>query len=188
MNADVKSFVKALSLPARTVSWLGRESREMAPAVVFFLAGFGFILILIKLFVAQYAIEFPVISRAVLGALIAAKATLVLDKIGWGRTRGYPGAVIVAARTTLYSAVAILLGIAERLVDGLRATGSMEGAFVRFHERFNASRFFAIVLCVSALFAVYFMLREINQRLGKRALYSIFFEAPRDSAIGSPTR
>jgi hypothetical protein len=166
------------SLPVRFGGWLAGEARELAPTVVFFLLGFGFILILIKLFVAQYSIELPVLSRAIIGALIAAKVTLVMDKVGWARSRGYPAIVMVAGRTGLYSLAAIVLGITEDVINGLRVTGSIAGTIARFHDRFNSGRFFAVVICVAVLFACYFALREINRRLGEGALYSIFFEPP----------
>jgi hypothetical protein len=168
-------------LPLRVVNWLGREARELAPAVGFFLVGFGFILLLLKLFVAQYSIEIPVISRALLGALIAAKATLVMDKIGLARSRGYPAIVMIVGRTGLYSLVAIVLGLAEQIVHGWRESGSLEGALALFHDRFRAGHFFAIVLCVAVLFACYFSLREIKRRLGEGVLYAIFFGPPDES-------
>ena len=168
----------ARSIPIRFANWIGREARELAPAVGFFLVGFGFILILLKLFVSQYSIEIPVLSRALLGALIAAKATLVMDKIGWARARGYPAIVMIVGRTGLYSLAAIIIGITERIIEGLRETGSIAGSLALFHARFRAGRFFAIVLCVAVMFACYFSLREIRRRLGEGVLYSIFFGPP----------
>jgi len=165
----------APAIPLRFVKWLGREARQLAPAVGFFLVGFGFILLLLKLFVSQYSIEIPVISRALLGALIAAKATIVMDRIGWARVRGYPAIVMIVGRTGLYSVAAIIIGIAERIIRGWRESGSLQGGLTLFHDHFRAGRFFAIVLCVAVMFAGYFSLREIKRRLGAGVLYQIFF-------------
>jgi hypothetical protein len=42
----------------------------------------------------------------------------------------------------------------------------------------NLYRFFAWVLGVSLIFAIYFALSEINKRMGEEALWSLFFQRP----------
>ncbi len=67
--------------------WLlavGRVARKeivaVWPVFLFFLIGFSFIILLIKLALAQFSIEVTVLSNAIVGALTAAKAALVLDE------------------------------------------------------------------------------------------------------------
>lgn len=159
--------------------WLGHELDEMAPAAIFFLVGFAVILLIIKLFVEQYSIELRVLSNAILGALFAAKVSLVLDQRDWRRSHRYPRALVVAGKVVLYTVVVIILGLAEHLIEGFRHSGSLGGALALFDQRFNAGRFFAVVLCVAMLFAVFFVLQEIKRRIGADQMYTMFFERPR---------
>jgi hypothetical protein len=170
------SPIATASYGRRFSRWLVEELRTLAPSVLFFLVSFGVILLIIKLFLARYAIQFEVLSNAVLGAFIAAKVALVLDKISWARAHGWPRIAIVAIRTLLYCVGVIAFGILERLVHGFRETGSLGGAVHQFVEHFDPHRFFAIVLMVSLVFGVYFAMREINNSMGRGALYALFFQ------------
>ncbi len=151
----------------------------MAPAALFFLIGFALILLMVKLFVAEYAIELRVLSNAILGALFAAKVSLILDQRDWARSHGYPRAVVVAGKVVLYTVSVIILGITEHLIEGYRESGSLGGALALFDQRFDAGRFFAVVLCVAMLFAVFFVMQEVNRRMGAGQMYALFFERPR---------
>lgn len=151
----------------------------MIPAAVFFLIGFALILLMVKLFVEQYSIELRVLSNAVLGALFAAKVALILDQRDWARSHGYPRAVVVAGKVALYTIGVIILGIAEHLIQNYRASGSFGGAFALFDQHFNGGRFFAIVLCVAMLFTIFFVMQEVNRKMGAGQMYALFFSRPR---------
>jgi hypothetical protein len=163
------------ALPRRLTGRLIEELHALALSTLFFLVSFALVLVIVKLFVAQYAIQFSVLSNAVLGALIAAKVSLVLDRWQWMRSRTWPGSLTVICRTALYGAGVIVIGILEHLARGLRETGSLAGAFGVFARRFNPHRFFAIVLLVSLVFVVYFAMQEISSKMGKDELYALFF-------------
>ena len=59
---------------------LCREFSAIWPVFLFFLVGFFLLILLIKAALAQFSIEITVLSRAVIGALLAAKAALILDE------------------------------------------------------------------------------------------------------------
>ncbi len=168
----------AKSTPRRFSHWLVEEIKALTPAIIFFLFSFGLILLIIKLFLIHYDIQIEVVTNAILGALIAAKVALVLDKIGWGRAQGWPPIALVAVRTVFYSVGFMLLGILERLIHGFRTTGSFQAGVNHFVENFDPGRFSAIVLLVTMVFAVFFAGREISKSLGAGGLYALFFERP----------
>ena len=60
--------------------WLRREFVAARPVFVFFLVGFLLLLSIIKLVLATFSIEVTAFSKAVIGALFAAKAVLILDE------------------------------------------------------------------------------------------------------------
>ncbi len=166
------------SVPRRFSHWLVEEIKALTPSIIFFLISFGLVLLIIKLFLIHYAIHIEVLTNAILGALIAAKVALVLDKIGWGRAQGWPPIALVAARTLLYSVGFMMFGILERMIHGFRTTGSFHGGVNHFVENFDPGRFSATVLLVTMVFAVFFAGRAISESLGEGGLYALFFQRP----------
>jgi hypothetical protein len=158
---------------------IGEDAEAMVPAALFFLVGFGLILLIIKLFIASYAIQLRVVSNAIIGALIAAKVSLILDRMDWARSHGYARGAVVAGKVMLYSGCAVVIGIAEHLIEGWRKSGSFGGSIQLFEHHFNPSHFFAIVLCVAMLFTVFFVMQEVSRRLGAGQMYALFFQRPR---------
>jgi formate hydrogenlyase subunit 3/multisubunit Na+/H+ antiporter MnhD subunit len=87
--------------------------------------------------------------------------------------------VVVGGKVVLYTVTVIILGLAEHLIEGYRRSGSLGGALALFDRDFKASRFFAIVLCIAMLFAVFFVMQEVNRKMGPGRMYTLFFERPR---------
>jgi hypothetical protein len=66
--------------------WLRKEFVAAWPVFLFFLVGFLLLISLIKLALAEFSVEIAVVSNAVVGALLAAKAALVLDETSLARS------------------------------------------------------------------------------------------------------
>ena len=164
---------------ATTGKWLHREFGAARPVFVFFFIAFLLQLLIIKLAVAQFSIPVAVLSRALVGALLAAKAVLILDETRLGRSlERYRPIVAVIFKTLLYGFGTLLLGYLERFLDALHRLGSFAGAIQDMVDQANVYRFFAWVLGVTLIFGIYFVLSEINEHMGKGALWSLFFERP----------
>jgi hypothetical protein len=171
-------FGYAARTPVAFGRWFVRESRLIAPAVLFFLVGFLLVLMVVKLFLAEYDIEFEVISKAAVGALMAGKVVLVLDKTRWGSFEGYPRAVAVASKTVLYGLIVLALGTLEKLIDAYRESGMLGEALRIAAERANQHRFLGTVLCLTLVFGAYFVTSEVNRAMGKGTLFALFFRRP----------
>ncbi len=164
---------------AATGKWLHKEFVAARPVFIFFLIAFLLQLLIIKLAVAQFSIPVTVLSRAVVGALLAAKAVLILDETPLGRSlERYRPIVAVIFKTLLYGFGTLLLGYLERFLDALHRIGSFDGAIQNMIAQANVYRFFAWILGVTLIFAIYFVLSEINEHMGKGALWSLFFDRP----------
>jgi len=134
---------------------------------------------LIKLALAQFSIEAAVLSTSVVGALIAAKAALVLDETPLARSlERYRRIVAVTVKTLLYGAVCLLLGYLERFVEALHKVHSFGGAIGYLIDHANHYRVLAWVLGISIVFALYFSFSEIGRRMGEGAMWRLFFERP----------
>jgi hypothetical protein len=164
---------------ASTGKWLHREFVAARPVFIFFLVAFSLQLLIIKLAVAQFSIPVTAFSKAVVGALLAAKAVLILDETRIGRRlEHYRKIVAVAIKTILYGFGTLLLGYLERFLEALHRSGSFDWAVQQMIDQANLYRFLAWVLGVTLIFAIYFVWSEINERMGEGALWSLFFEKP----------
>ncbi len=153
--------------------------REMAPVVLFFFLALAWILLMFKLFVAQYAIEYYAFTKAAIGALIIGKAVLLME---WAEARRRPSrlprAMVVLFRTMLYGVAVIALGIGERIIHGTRETGSLREGFALMVANANLERFFGLVILISVMVGIYLMMEEISHAMGAGALRKLFFERP----------
>ena len=164
---------------AATGKWLHREFVAARPVFIFFLVAFLLQFLIIKLAVARFSIPITAFSKAVVGALFAAKAVLILDETRIGRTlEHYRKIVAVAVKTLLYGFGTLLLSYLERSVEALHRSGSLDGAVQQMIDQANLSRFMAWVLGVTLIFAIYFVWSEINERMGEGAVWALFFDKP----------
>ena len=164
---------------AATGNWLHHEFVSARPVFLFFFVGFLLQLLIIKLAVAQFSIPISALSKALVGALLAAKAVLVLDETPLARKlERYRRIIAVAVRTLLYGLGTLLLGCIERFVEALHRVGTFEGALRDVADQANLYRLFAWILGISLVFGIYFTWSEINEHMGKGALWSLFFQPP----------
>jgi hypothetical protein len=160
--------------------FLRREFVAAWPVFLFFLVGFVLLITIVKLALAQVSVQTTVVSNALVGALIAAKAALVLDETPLARSlEHYRRIVAVAVKTFLYGVVCLLLGYLERLLEAAHKVHSFGGGFQYVIEHASHYRILAWVLGISIVFALYFSFFEINRMVGEGALWRLFFDPPR---------
>jgi len=161
--------------------WLRKEFVAAWPLFLFFLAGFLILITLIKLALAQFSVEITVVSKAVVGALFAAKAALVLDETPLARSlEHYRRIVAVAVKTLLYGVAFGLLAYVERFLEALHKVHSFDGAIRYVIDHASHYRILAWALGVSLVFGLYFAFFEISEYIGQGALWKLFFESPRN--------
>lgn len=169
--------------------WLEREFTAAWPVFLFFLAGFMLELLIIKLAVERLSIAVTTVPTALVGALLAAKAVLIIDETPLERSlHQYRRVIAVAVKTTFYGLATLVLGYLERIVEAWHRVGTLDGGFRAVLDNADEYRLLAWVLGISAIFAAYFALFEISERMGKGALWSLFFRPPQiadDLAPGS---
>lgn len=160
--------------------WARKEFNALWPVFVFFLVGFLLLILLLKAALAQFSIEVTVVSNAVIGALLAAKAALVLDETPLGRRLArYRRIVEIAAKVLFYGITCLLFLYAERVLEARHKLHNWEAAFPHAYEQLSHS-ILTWSLGISIVFALYFTFAEINKRMGQGELWSLFFESRTD--------
>lgn len=159
--------------------WLYRELVAAWPPFLFFMIGFLLLLLIIKLTLETFSIEMTAFSKALVGALFAAKAVLILDEMPISRyLREYRRIVAVVAKTLIYGTITLLLGFLERTIEALHRVHTVRGAGLYVVDHASMYRLLAWSVGISVVFAQYFALDEINKRLAGRKLWGLFFDAP----------
>src|SRR5260221_9823255 len=136
---------RVLGLIWRALLWVRAEFRASRSVFLFFLTGFLLVLLIVKLALADYSIEVSTVSRALVGALVAAKVVLILDRTATSRKlASYPHIVRVLLRTMIYGTGVVILGYAERVLDTLRGVGSLNLAVAEVIDHTSAHRLLAV--------------------------------------------
>jgi hypothetical protein len=160
----------------RFFNWLGREAKVAWPIASFFFIGFVIVLLIVKLMLEQYSIETVTLSRALIGALIAAKVVLILDKTPVARSfKSYPRIIPVVAKAAVYALSFILVTKLEQSLDAWRHSGAVQSDRASMSIHGDLHRLLAVALGVGIVFAVYFALSEISEHIGDGVLWNLFF-------------
>jgi hypothetical protein len=156
---------------------LKSEIKKLASLALFFLIGFGYILIIIKLLLEEYDIDIYVFSKAVISALVAAKAVAIMDVTPffnrYARSARY---IQVLYKTFLYTFAVFVIALIENLFHAYKETKVISEAIKLFLEEHNFYRFLAITLCISIVFLIHSIFQEIDSYLGKGNLSKLFFK------------
>ena len=114
------------SASMKAIRVVTKEIKRVGLVTLFFLVGFGLILLLKKLFLAQYSIEFSGLSKAVFGALLVGKVVVILDHTRFVQQfRRYPRYVSVLYQTSLYTLAVFFLGVCEKVFHAYRDTAPL---------------------------------------------------------------
>ncbi|WP_013334530.1 hypothetical protein [Gloeothece verrucosa] len=158
---------------------LKREIKKLGFLTLFFFICFGYILLLMKLFLEDYEINTYVLSKAIIGALVAAKAVAIMDSTPlFKRFLQSPRYISILYKTFFYSLTVIVIGVIENLFHAYKETKNMGAAIVKFVETRNIHHFFAVILCIGVVFLIYNIYDEVNIYFGKGKVKNFFLERP----------
>lgn len=165
-----------------------QEVREIGLVTSFFLVWFLVFLFLKKLILAEYHIGIPILSTAIVGALVVAKVVVILDKTPVA-TRFRDSYVLLHLlwRSVSYTGFVLVVTILERLFHGYRETGALRPAVVHLWETRDVHHALAMVIAVGMAFVVFNAASEIDRRLGEHGLRRFLLSRPaRSGAAGEP--
>lgn len=152
------------------------EIKHMGSVTLYFFFCFAVILMLKKLFLASYQIEFFALSSAVLGALVIGKVVVVLDNTSIGnRFRSGPLYIDVAYRSFIYTVAVFIVMVIERSFHAYSESGNLISAVIETFEGRDVAQFWATTLCVFLTFIGYEVVAAISRYMGEGELAMLFF-------------
>ena len=155
---------------------LKHEIRKIGSLTLFFLFCFGYIILIIKLFLAEYNVDIYVFSKVIISALVAAKAVAIMDMTPLlNRYDDSPRYIRVLYKTVIYTLAVLIIAVIENLFHSYMQTKGIETALKLFFETRNFNHFLASISCISVVFLIHNIFQEIDQYLGKGNLLKLFF-------------
>ncbi|UXE58366.1 MAG: hypothetical protein KA717_19955 [Woronichinia naegeliana WA131] len=158
---------------------LKHELKKIGSLSLFFFIGYGYILILMKLFLKEFSVDVSIFTKVVIYALVSAKSVAIMDMTPWmNRFAESPRYLQVLYKTAVYTFAVFVLSLIENLFHAYHETKALIPALTLFLKTRSFDRFLAILLCVSAVFLIHNIFQELDQYLGKGNLSKFFFKPP----------
>lgn len=147
-----------------------KELKAILLVSLYFLVWFGTLMIIKVLLLSEYQIEFYGASIVIVGALIAAKAVLILEHVPLG-VKDKPAIVDILLRTFLYLAGITIILILERGIEGRHEYGGFVNALKNLTKSAIIYHIVVTVICVFGALFFYNLGSVVRGRLGKGGLW-----------------
>lgn len=153
-----------------------KEIKEVFAISLFFFVCFTVFVILKKMTLAEYHIEYNGYIRAAVGALVLAKVVLIFDKLSvTKRVDHMPNIFRVGFRSFIYLTGYILFTFLEHAVMGLfNGVGIIE-SFGRNLENLSSDHGDATLIILFITFVIFNAFWVIRAHVGPGRLYRLFF-------------
>jgi hypothetical protein len=156
-------------------SRLAQELKAVAATTAFFAAWFLVLIALKSLVLAEYRIGLPGVSTALVGALIAAKAVIVLEHVPVpGPIARRPAWVHVIARTALYGSGILVVVLLERAFETRHEHGGFAAALRAAGDGASWPHVLASTIGVTGALLAYNALSVVRRHVGDRGLRRMF--------------
>lgn len=166
---------------------LRHEIKAVAIATAFFAGWFGILILLKRLILTEYEIDFRGLSTALIGALVVAKVVLVLEHVplgGWMRRQ--PAWVDLVARTLLYAAGVFAAMLIEKAFHGRHEYGGFGQSLAKVFQHADIHHVWAAAIGVTGGLLVYNIASLLRRSVGDDAMRKAFL-APREPATHPPS-
>jgi len=154
---------------------LRREVKALALASLYFATWIGVLVVIKKLVLAEYGIEFNGLLLVVVGTLLLAKVVLVLEHVSLGkRIRTQPALADVILRTALCALGVFVLLVLERAFEGRREHGGFVPSLISGFQGLEMHRVWANTIWISIALLGYNALSVVRSHLGEGGLLRLF--------------
>jgi hypothetical protein len=149
-----------------------KELKAILLVSLYFLVWFGTLMILKVLLLSEYSIEFYGASKVIVGALIVAKAVLILEHVPLG-LNNKPAIVDILLRTFLYLAGVAVILILEHALEARHEYGGFLNALKNVTKSADIYHVLVTLICVFGALFFYNLGSVISGRLGKGGLWEV---------------
>jgi hypothetical protein len=156
-----------------------REIKVVLRTTAYFAIVFMLLMVMKKLYLKDYDIEFYGMSQALIGSLIMAKVIILMEMISFGRwVQQKPPIVDVLIRTVLYTVGVAVVIILEKAFEKRHEVHGFGNAvsYVLYHR--DVYHVWATIIGAAASIFVYNSFSVVQKVMGKNGLARLFFSTP----------
>jgi hypothetical protein len=151
----------------------------VARVAAYFAVVFVMMMVMKKLYLEDYDIEFSGISQALLGALVMSKVVILMEYISLGHwVQRQPPVVDIILRTLLYTAGVLIVVVLEKAFEKRHEVEGFGNAISYVLNHRDVYHVWATTIGSAASIFVYNAFSIVQQKLGKNGLAKLFFSTP----------
>jgi hypothetical protein len=159
----------------RKRSIVAREIREAIPATILFLFLFHMIGLTKAVLLGDYSIGALRVATATVGALIVAKAILIVEALPISRLFSTVRAVHILWKTLLFGAVVLLFRFLEEIIPLASKHGGLVAAVEALLGDISWPLFWVLTLWVTGGLLLYSVVSELVRVVGAKKVKEVFF-------------
>lgn len=158
------------------------ELKALTLAMLYFGSWLGVLLLLKKLILAEYQIQFSGLSIAFVGALILSKVVLILEHVPLGRwLQSRPAWIDVLFRTVVYSLGVLVVLLLEKAFEGRHESGGFVPALMSMFRHAEIHHVWVNTIVLSGALLTYNAFGVIKHQLGVGGLGKLFMSPLREA-------
>jgi len=150
----------------KVVAAIGRELREILPAMLFFLVAFHMIALTKTVVLHDYRIDASTSALATLAAVLVAKAILVVEKLPFARLFTRRLVYNIFWKAFLFGAVTMLFRLLEELVSALLKHEDPGATLRHLPENVSWPHFWVFQMWLFAFLLLYCLAIELVRMVG----------------------
>jgi len=150
---------------------LAHELKAVGLAALYFGVWLGSLVLLKRLVLEEYQIEFGGLSMVLMGALILSKVVLILEHVSLGSwVRRQPAWMEVLLRTALYVAGVVVVLLLEKGFEGRHEHGGFGASLMAVFQGAKLQHILANTICVTGALLLWNLSSVVVRHLGRGAL------------------
>jgi hypothetical protein len=166
---------------AKKTFWqkLLKEIKEIIGMSLYFMFFLGILILLKKLILKDYQIEFKGLSIMIIGALVMAKVVLLMELIPRGAWVSRQNAIVdILFRTILYTIGVLLVLLLEKAFESRHEEGGFGAALQHVFRNRHIYQVWAGTIVISLSLLVFNMMSIMRLYLGKNQMRKLYFSTP----------
>lgn len=174
MNTKTKTVTKKIE----------NELKSILLVTLYFALWFGILIVLKKLILIDYDIQFRGISTALIGALVMAKVVLIMEYIEFGKwIKKQPPIVDILLRTFLYTLGVLVVMVLEKAFEARKEAGGFGDAIVQVFQHRDIYKVWASTLVVSISLFWFNVFTILRQYLKTNEMAKLFLKTPLEEVL-----
>ena len=155
------------------------EIKIILRTTAYFAVVFLILMVMKKLNLEDYHIEFTGLSQVLIGSLIMAKVIILMDLISLGKwVQHQPAMVDITIRTILYSAGVAIVVLLEKAFEHRHEVKGFTNAVMYVVHNRDFYHVWATTIGAGGAIFVYNSFTVVKRKLGEKGLVILFFKTP----------